>query len=58
MAPLCLGLAKGGRLEDIANLHWLGMGGDRTAGLSRGEAAAGRLGKAVELQAEAAARSR
>jgi hypothetical protein len=43
------GLLKRGQLEEIADLHWLGLGRDHAADLSRREAAGGRLGQTVQL---------
>ena len=51
------GPLKGGQLEDTSNLHWLGLRGDSADDLLRREATGDRLGHALQLQAEAAARS-
>ena len=48
---------KGGQLEDTSNLHWLGLRRDSADDLLRREATGDRLGHALQLQAEAAARS-
>ena len=47
------GLVRGGRLEDTASLHCLGFRRDGADDLLRREAAGGRVGNAVQLQAEA-----
>ena len=46
---------EGGHPEDIASLHELGLRRCTVDHLARREAAAGRLGSTVQLQAEAAA---
>ena len=46
-------LPKGGQLEDIANLHRLGLRRDYADNLVRREEAGGRLGDIVQLQAQA-----
>jgi hypothetical protein len=42
-------LPKGGQLEDIANMVWLGLRRDYVDDLSRREATGGRLGQTGEL---------
>ena len=51
------GPLKGGQLEDSYNVHWLGLRRDSADDLLRREATGDRLGHALQLQAEAAARS-
>ena len=48
-------LQKGGQLEDIANLLGLGLRRSCVDHLPRRDTAGGRLGRTVQLQAEAAA---
>jgi len=48
-------LPKGGQLEDIAKLLGLGLRGCYVGHLPRREAAGGRLGRTVQLQADEAA---
>ena len=50
-------LPKGGHLEDIASLHELGLRCCHADDLPRREAPGGRLGRTVQLQAQAAAGS-
>ena len=57
LAEDALWLLKGGRFEDTANLHWLGMRRDSADDLLCREAAGDRVGYALQLQAEAGARS-
>ena len=53
--PLDFGSPDGDRLEDIANLHKLGLRRGRVDDLPRRETAGGRLGRTVQLQADEAA---
>ena len=49
-----LWVSCGGHLEDIANLHNLSLRRGRVDDLPRRETAGGRLGRAVQLQADEA----